>query len=417
MSKKTKAKKAKSVFGVIFVILLLLMIAVTVTSNVIFSSDADSVPLVGGYYLYLNDSAEMEPDIPQNALVFAKEASVVDDRIVIGQGSKVLCYLPDGNLAPRTIMDVSDDGTGEMAYYPGVSADESHSLSIPRSSIIAVCTWASKDLYSFVKFSTSVPGLMAFLVVPCIILIVLLLVKIAKSSKEEIDEDDFFFDEEEIEAVTRKPAKSKKAPLFDPENTPAADESLEKKKNSISENFSTKPVNENSPYQKAVQERTMKFKRIQQEDLERAQREEAEKAKARKKPEGTQVFSPSEVEESAKTAAQNPAERPASKRRVEEEEAPVPKTYYEDKLKAVKEARKHAAEKPAAEKPAEPAPKPAEPASRPAEKKYSTPNLDDILGSDFHTTSKSTPRSNSDIASTGSIDDLIAVLEKEKKKL
>lgn len=411
MSKKskTKAKKAKSVFGVLFVILLLLLIAVTVTSNVIFSGD--SVPMVGGYYLYMNDSAEMEPDIPQNTLVFSKAAPAASSSVTIGQGSKVLCYLPDGNLAPRSIMDISNDSNGEMAYYPGVPSDTSYSLSIPRSHIIGLCTWASPELFSFVKFSTSVPGLMAFLVVPCIILIVLLLVKIARSSKEEIDEDDFFFDEEEIEAVSRKPAKSKKAPLFDPENTPAADEFLEKKKNSISENFSTKPVNENSPYQKAVQERTMKFKRIQQEDLERAQIEEARKAReAAKKPvvrDGTQVFSPSEVEENARAAALRPAEKP---------ERPAPKHSYEDAPAPKRDF--DAAPKPAAEEP-KPAPRPSAPALKPAEKKLETPNLDDILGSDFHTSSKpaSSSRSHSDIAQTGSIDDLIAVLEKEKKRL
>ena len=158
MSTKTKAKKGKSVFVVIAVILMLMLIGVTVTANVIFSGD--SVPMVGGYYLYLNDSADMAPDIPEKSLVFAKQAPVrssAASTTSIAQGNKVLCYLPDGNLAPRMIYDLTMDASGETVYYPATIAGGEESLSIPRSNIIALCTWASEDLYSFVTFATSVP--------------------------------------------------------------------------------------------------------------------------------------------------------------------------------------------------------------------------------------------------------------------
>ena len=413
MSTKTKGKKAKSVFGVLAVILLLLVIAVTVTANVIF--DSDSVPMVGGYYLYMNESAEMEPDIPESSLVFAKQAPVkasMANTTSIAQGNKVLCYLPDGNLAIRQIYDLTMDANGDTVYYPSTMTGEPDALSIPRSNIIALCNWASKELYSFVKFATSVPGLMACLVVPCIILIALLLVKIARSSKEEIDEDDFFFDEEEVEPIIKKPAKSKKAPLFDPEAaTPADDDTLEKKKSSISEHFSAKPVNENSPYQKAVQERTMKFKAPQPEDVERAQQEAEARKKAKKpQPAGTQVFTPSEVEE----AAAKPAPKPI--RRVQREDAPAPAPKRTAEPAPAPAPKREPAPAPKAE-PA-PAPKPAPTPAAKTEDKFSSPNIDDILGSSYHAaSSKGSGKSRSDIASTGSIDDLIAVLEKEQKKL
>ena len=413
MSTKTKGKKTKSVFGVLAVILLLLLIAVTVTANVIF--DSDSVPMVGGYYLYMNESAEMEPDIPQNALVFAKQAPVkasAASTASIAQGNKVLCYLPDGNLSIRQIYDMTMDANGDTVYYPATMTGGADALSIPRSNIIALCSWASPELFSFVKFATSVPGLMAFLVVPCIILIALLLIKIARSSKEEIDEDDFFFDEEEVEPIIKKSAKSKKAaPLFDPEKTPGEGDSLEKKKSSISEHFSAKPVNENSPYQKAVQERTMKFKTPQPEDVERAQQEAEAKKKTKKpQPAGTQVFTPSEVED----AAAKPAPQPI--RRIQPvENAPAPAVERSAPAAPAPKREPDAAPAPKAE-PA-PAPKPA--AAKPAESQhFSSPNIDDILGSSYHAaSSKSSGKSRSDIASSGSIDDLIAVLEKEQKKL
>ena len=68
----TPKKKAGSVFAVLVVIVLLLVVAATVTVNVIFSGDR--IPEVFGYYLYLHEETDMEPDIPQNSLVFAKNS-------------------------------------------------------------------------------------------------------------------------------------------------------------------------------------------------------------------------------------------------------------------------------------------------------------------------------------------------------
>lgn len=376
-------KKGKSVFAVLFVIVLLFIIAATVTTNVIFSGDR--VPKVAGYYLYLHEEADMEPDIPQNSLVLAKEAPQTS----LSPGSKVLCYLSDGNLALRVIYQMTLDSDNQTLYYPGTRLEQGNELTIPRTNIFAICNWASKELYQFVKFSTSVSGLMVCLVVPCIILIIMLLVKIARSGKDELDEDDFFFDKDEIEAVTRKPEKPKAAPLFDPKQTPAADETLEKKKSSISENFSEKPVNENSPYQKAVQERerTMKFKKIQEEDIERARQEEEARRNA------AQSSSPEPIRRPAEEAVQ-PAAEPVAEQPAPVEEAPVQTS--------------------------EPAPVPVEPETPPVESKpvrSEVPNLDDILDPAELRAARTGQKVNRNIAATGSIDDLIAALENEKKKL
>lgn len=394
MSKTKTKKKARSVFAVLFVIVLLFVIAAAVATNVIFSGDR--VPKVAGYYLYLHETADMEPDIPQNSLVFAKEAGQTS----LSPGSKVLCYLADGNLALRVICNMMVDSENQTVYYPGTAVEQGTDLSIPRANIFAICIWASTDMYKFVKFATSVPGLMICLVLPCIVLIVMLLVKIARSGKEE---DEFYFDEEEIEAVTRKPSKKPQAaPLFDPKQTPSADASLEKKKSSISENFSEKPVNENSPYQKAVQERTMKFKKIQQEDIERAEAEEAAKKTAAAN--GTQLFSKQDVENSAKQESVSRGRHFAEPEKAPRSTEPSP--------------RPAETVRPVSEPVAEPArPKRAE-TERPAAKPSSTtPNIDDILNPSELRAAKSGQKVNRKIAATGSIDDLIAALENEKKKL
>jgi len=82
---KTK-KRGKSVFTVLLVIVLLLVVACSVTTNVVFSGD--KIPQVGSYYLYMHEAADMEPDVPQNSFVLAKEASTTN----LTPGNKVLCY-------------------------------------------------------------------------------------------------------------------------------------------------------------------------------------------------------------------------------------------------------------------------------------------------------------------------------------
>ena len=366
---KTK-KKGGSIFSVLIVFILLLLVAATVGLNVIFSGDR--VPMVGGYYLYLQESADMEPDIEENSFVLAKEAG----QTALQKGSKVLCYLNDGNMALRVIYNIEVNEDGSTSYFPGTAVEQGEELAIERGNIFAVCTWYSKELYTVVKFATSVMGLFALLVVPCIILIIMLLVKIAKSSREEIDDEEFMFEDEEDYEDTPKKRRRRPAqdPLFDPERVNIEDESLEKKKASIQEHFSEKPVNEDSPYQKAVQERTMKFKRIEQEDIERAKREEAERAAAQASQQTSEV-------------AAEPVQETAT-----EQTGYVP-THSSD-VPVI-----HADE-------AEPAP------VRPA-----TPNIDDIINPGELRAAKAGAKYNPEISGTGSIDDLIAALENEKKKL
>ena len=383
-----KTKKARSVFAVLLAIVLLLVVASTIFTHVLFSND--KLPAFAGYHLYLHETEDMEPDIPQNSLVLAKDAPNAS----ITPGNKVLCYLSDGTLALRVIYQVTVNEDGTSSYYPGTALDQGSELTIPRANIFALCEWQSKDLYKYIKFATSVGGIMLLLVVPCIILILMILAKIAKSGKEDLNDEDFLFNEmEELEVMTRKP-KNADNPLFEPNHAPPAGESLERKKSSISENFERKPVNENSPYQKAVQERTMKF-RIQQQNIDEAKRQEdAGHAQM-----GTQVFSAQKVEEAAKQQ--------------------VPEASFTKPLPAPGEPAAHM---PA---PAAPMPEPAAPAPAPAPKKPAAPprpvtpapNIDDIINPSELRAAKTGQKINPEIAASGSIDDLLRVLEAEKKKL
>ncbi len=375
-----KTKKARSVFAILLAIVLLLIIACTIFTNVLFSGD--KLPKLAGYHLYLHETEDMEPDIPQNSLVLAKDAPTAS----ITPGNKVLCYLSDGTMALRVIYQITVNEDGTSSYYPGTALEQGSELTIPRENVFALCEWQSKDLYKYIKFATSVGGIMVLLVVPCIILILMILAKIAKSGKEDLDDEDFLFNEmEELGVVTRKPKKADN-PLFEPNHAPPAGESLERKKSSISENFERKPVNENSPYQKAVQERTMKF-RIQQQNIDDAKRQED----AGRTQMGTQVFSAQKVEEAAKQQ--------------------VPEASFTQPQPAPAE--------PVAPMPAPAAPAPAAPKKPAAPPRPVTPapNIDDIINPSELRAAKTGQKINPEIAASGSIDDLLRVLEAEKKKL
>ncbi len=355
-------KKRGSIFAVLVTIILLILVAATLTANVLFSGE--NVPKVAGYYLYLHESDDMEPDIPQNSLVVAKEEQTKSLAI----GNKVLCYLSDGNLALRVIYNITVNETdGTTNYYPGTALEQGSELTIPRSNVFAITSWYSKSLYSFITFATSVKGLLCTLILPCVILIIMLLSKIAGSSRDEMDDEEFMFDDEKPKSAKRKG----KNPLFDPERTTIGNASHEMKKSSIMENFGKKEVDENSPYQKAVQERTMKF-RIQQNAADASKTEEHHETNVSTE---TQVFE-----------AQNP-----------EENTPVEQTPQIPAAAEVKEAPVQEAEVPRTRIPA--------------------PNIDDIVKPSELMAAKTGHRINPEIAATDSIDDLLRVLEAEKKKL
>ncbi|MDE5755218.1 MAG: hypothetical protein K2H89_11880 [Oscillospiraceae bacterium] len=410
-----KQKKHGSVFAGLLVILLMLIVAGTVASNLIFSGER--VPKVAGYYLYLQDSDEMSPDVPAQSLVVAKSAVTGD----IHEGNKVLCYLADGTLAVRNIYQIEETEDGAVNYYPGTVQEQGTDFVIQRTNIFAICTWASTELYQYVKFSTSVTGLMALLVAPCVILIIMLLVKMAKSGSDDMNDEEFMFEQSEP-TPKKKKKKAAQQPLYDPDEVPAPD-SLQEKKSTISENFSAKPVNENSPYQKAVQERekTMKFRRqeIEQEALRVLNEPLPKKKKA-----VTQVYSTDEIkakaEEIQKSVSKTeqptasytaPKERPAPTPRVEKSVQPAPKPV----------------EKPAVSVPEEKkiAPKPVVRSSY----RSTSPNIDDILNAPDRKsadTAKSTSNARknsvsskpkSEISQTDSIDDLIKLLEKKKNDI
>ena len=301
-------KKSKSILAIVLAILLLLVVAVTLTTNILFSRS--DTPKIFGHYIYLMESDVMEADagtavatsvtalddstagteggaaadpsapvdsesaaasIHQHTAVIA---SVYDESDPVAKNNAVLCVLaPDDTstdmdsdrIAVRRIYNVEQDETGVLKYYPTTMQASSVGTEPPITvdSILGKCAYESGELYAYIKFATGVPGILLLLVLPSIILVIMLIVAIARANgkhdeefafEESYDEvysedsyDDSEYDDEELGG---------RSPLFHPSDA-APSRSFEQKRSSIAQNFERKAVNPNSPYQKA---RTMQFK-------------------------------------------------------------------------------------------------------------------------------------------------------------
>lgn len=294
-------KKSKSIFAIILAILLILVIAAALMTNILFSRT--DTPKVFGHYIYMMESDVMEAgshaavatdvtslespavatgagsvdsssassSIHQHTAVIA---AAYDESDPIAKNNAVLCILaPDDfssdvdseGIAVRRIYNIEQDETGVLKYYPTTMQPETVGTEPPITvdSILGKCIYESGELYAFVNFATGVAGILTLLVLPAVILVIMLIVMIARASNRR--DDEFVFEEEYDEVYSEDSYDDGSyddedlggnSPLFRP-NEAVQSRSLEQKRSSIADNFERKAVNPNSPYQKA---RTMQFK-------------------------------------------------------------------------------------------------------------------------------------------------------------
>ncbi|MCM1507398.1 MAG: hypothetical protein NC177_09735 [Ruminococcus flavefaciens] len=399
-------KKRFSVLRCFISIICVLFIVVSVGVNLIYSQN--KTPSFMGRYFYIVTERDTNgiSDVTAGSAIIAKEASDIS----IAQKDLVLCY-PAGdpdNLRLCGIFNIvqSEDGTEKyQVYYDG---HEDNTDLITKDKISAICTGypESAELGSFITFTRSIPGIVAELIIPCLILLVFFISRL--SSKGEEDEAEMpDFSSAPKNTPKKKQTSSSTAPLFAPSQEIQSSDELERKKMSIAENFSQKKVNPNSPYQKE-KERTMQFKASRPEnakpsrvspapsadsiredirrknDYEGSHVKKIEKLEKVEKPENPPVPQPQPKPEKSEVidntgiipavqiseVSKNPE---STRNSVEEIKANVNKSYSEPK-------------------------------------KSSSPDISDII-------SKSEANRRKRNASEMSVDDLLRIIEEEKKKL
>lgn len=250
-------KKRFSVLKLLVVIICITSVIISLAANILFSKN--NVPSIFGRVIYVvGENNAMEGDITTGAALIAKEAA---DISVIA-GDIVVCYPADSpeNLCLRSINYVVDAEDGTQRYFTRDTFHEDQTDSITKDKIVAVCTGypESYELGQFISFAISVNGILILLVAASVILLIIIIASIVGSHSEKDEEEETsIYDYDD----SKKKKRKKEAPLYDTNTSQIANPELERKKMSIADNFSQKQVNPNSPYQKEREkERTMQFK-------------------------------------------------------------------------------------------------------------------------------------------------------------
>lgn len=242
------------------------------------------------------------PTIPSDSASIHAETAVIATAYegeILSANNAILCVLsPDDTssdkdsegIAVRRILSIEQDQeTGVTKYYPTTMQPDRAGTEPPvtETSIVGICKFESKQLYHFVDFITSFKGILLTLALPAVLLIVMIIVSIVRASsrnrgeeygfEESYDElvgedsyDNDIYEEETYEDYDDENNEYTQTYEPSPAPTPIVSQkpdvnstniyntsSFEMKKSTIAQNFEKKAVNPNSPYQKA---RTMQFK-------------------------------------------------------------------------------------------------------------------------------------------------------------
>lgn len=389
-----KKKKRFSALKLLIVILCITSVIVSAGINILFAGD--KTPKLFDRYIYVvGEDNPMEGEITTGAALISMDAK---KHGVVATGDIILCYPADNpsTLSLRSVSFISEGDEG-TSYYTMDSFHEDTTGAITFDKIVAICTGynESLELGRFITFARQLKGIIALLGVPALLLIILLFTSILGSRSDEDIEDEFGFyeyDEEE----NNSPARKKADPLYEPNSDTPTSAAFERRKMSIADNFKQKEVNPDSPYQKE-KERTVQFKAQKGGSLSNTASFSgsgtAESSFAQRNP-GT-VSSPAPTAETLreemlrKTSA---TERTATYSKPESTVSDNTGILTRDQ---VAELRGGAPAKPAEVKAAAP-------------KRSSSPDISDILGN--------APLKPSKKPSDMSVDDLLKIIEEEKKK-
>ncbi|WP_294753998.1 hypothetical protein [uncultured Ruminococcus sp.] len=406
-------EKRFSILKFVLIALSIILIVLSIFINIAFSGG--KTPKLFGRYVYVvKETDNMGESVTEGAALLAADAK--DE--TISKGDIVLCYPADApdTLKVLSIFDIVSAEDGTQKYVTADASKIGSEESITKDKILAKCTGYNQSLGigSFISFASGIKGILALLVLPCVLLVIFFIAKIASSKDDDDEEFGFYeYDEKEKERAaseSRKNLHDKSAnPLFEPSQEIQPSNEFERKKMSIAENFSQKKVNPDSPYQKE-KERTMQFKAQRSAESTFAAKnlggssstaptaDALREEMLRKTAEAERTGSFSVKAAAAAAEASNTAQRPAVSEPITDNTGILSKSQLAEMSRndvpKTTPLRSQSAPSTAAPKP----------------KKSSTPDISDIIDKSERNEKKKSP-------SNMSVDDLIKMIEEEKKKL
>lgn len=183
---KNKKVSAVSAVEIILIILLAAVIAAMVFVGVVFHKD-NTATSIFGYSFYRTKAVNMEPNIPQNTVIIAKESEISS----ITEGSVILCKIGEYTALIRVTQ--VQDGAYIVKFD---AAPENETARVESSSVIAKAVWQFEAFGKFLDFATSTVGIIIMLIIPLSIIIAVQIVRINRlrelereaSSIDDIDE-------------------------------------------------------------------------------------------------------------------------------------------------------------------------------------------------------------------------------------
>ena len=238
-----------SIFILLLTIILIAVVISTVCINYIFSSGSTSGRIFGKN-VYVVNNADMEPEIEKGSAVIADK----DETAVLIEGNVILFRQEKGVENVMRIVQV-EHSTVDTVYRVAADAKSDEIIDVNKNDVVAKCTKESHNLGRVITFLKSVPGILAGMILPCLILLVRLVLKIVSVRNRNNEEEAEMFDggvdfvnndndDDDGEHSAEQTGNSN--PLFDPSMGVKPDMTFEQKKSSIYENFARKPAAKNN---------------------------------------------------------------------------------------------------------------------------------------------------------------------------
>lgn len=175
MSRTDKKYSAFSVAEIILIILLAAVIAAMIFIGVVFHKD-NTATSVFGYNFYRTKAVNMEPKIPQNTVIIAKES----EKDSIEAGSVILCKI--GEYTVLTRVTEVQDGAYIVKFD---AAPDNETFRVENSAVIAKAVWQFEAFGKFLDFATSTVGIIVVLIIPLSVIIIVQIIRINRLKELE----------------------------------------------------------------------------------------------------------------------------------------------------------------------------------------------------------------------------------------
>ena len=168
MFQELKAKR--SPLQIVGIVVIFILAVLIVLTFVLFGmfKDANSAPNLFGYRVYVVDNNRMEPRIPEGSAVFVEEGSLPDP----SSQSVILCRI-DNQLWVIGFVGTDITESGETSYLVKYdNATDDKTWGIKQSDIIGVARTQDKFFGGVIRFASSKAGMMTIVIIPCLIVII-----------------------------------------------------------------------------------------------------------------------------------------------------------------------------------------------------------------------------------------------------